>query len=150
MFIIRLGKSSGELRRKRLREVIRQSLNSFRRKAEGEFEVVVIDAFTRKENLPAEVHVRVRTGNLYPKQGDLMQVARYAIGGSGSVYTPARVIRDPINGLPKVYLDLFDWKIPQIRDLDNLYGHFKSEICSGKEFVRQKTEEDILRRNGVD
>lgn len=119
-------------------ELLKQKLSSLKRTTEGEFDVVFIDESTREESFPT--NIEVRKGYLYPKQGDLMQVARYTLGGCGSVYTPARVALGP-TGLPKIFIDLTDWKIPQIRALDKLYEFFKSEI-GAKNVEEARREEE--------
>jgi hypothetical protein len=126
--------------------------NAFKRKkAKGEFEVVVIDGLTREESELCKTNVKVRTYGLCPKTGDLMQVVRHCFGGSGSFYTPARVVRYNRTGLPKVYIDMTDWEIPHVRGIDNLYWHFKSPIeCTTEEQKRLQEAERQLQRQGID
>jgi len=146
-----LGKSSGDNWRKKMTNIIQRAFGRLTRKAEGEFEVVIIDEFTREERNVKKTNVEVRTGSLYPKQGDLMQVARYCFGSSGSIYTPARVVGSWFQGFGKVYIDMVDWRIPQIRSMDKFYEAFKSPLrCEVEEYKRVKAEEKRLQREGVD
>lgn len=131
-------------------EGFKASLSRFKRRAEGEFDVVIIDEFNRSQRNVKGSNVEVRTGFLYPKEGDLMQVARYCFGGGGSRYTPARVIRDMSTGLPRVYIDLFDWKIPQIRAMDEFYEQFKSPLSGEEAYKQVRQTEERFRRHGID
>jgi len=132
-------------------DVINAMLGRMRKKAEGQFDVIIIDEFSRTEKDIKGTNVQARTGFLFPKQGDLIQVARYCLGGSGSVYTPVRIVEQSFHtNSPKVYVDLMDWKIPQIRTIGEKYRHFQSPLAGEQEYVKLQEEERRLRREGLD
>lgn len=123
-------------------------IKDYRDRKMGRFNVSIIDEYSRDEHSMKDTNVVVQNEGLYPKNGDLMQVARYCHGGEGSIYTPARMIETTRGAIPNIYIDLTDWKIPQIKEIGEKYETFLSPI-SGEEYDKGKREECNLRKEGI-
>jgi len=116
------------------------------------YQVVFIDGTTRKKYDLESSNLRVRNHGLYPKTKDLMQVTRYGVMSTESVYTPVRIATDSIFSDDfKVCVDLTDWQILQIRRWGERYNAFLSTVdVSGTVFEEAKRREESLVKEGID
>ncbi|MFZ5954920.1 MAG: hypothetical protein ACOYT4_00690 [Nanoarchaeota archaeon] len=110
------------------------------------FQVKIIDGTTREERNFEETNIETRNYGMYPKTGDWIQIARYAVRGPESIYIPARVVITKEN--PIVYIDLMDWKMPIVHNADS-YSNFISPASCEKGYMALKEEEERLRGKGV-